>query len=104
MDKCTSNLWTASCRQYSCFWHCCPDNCTCLYWDQRNKECRKHDGIIEISHPFGRNWSPFAQHGLTGVLKGVSGVFFAYIGFDAISTTAEECKNPRRDLPLSMIL
>ena len=51
-----------------------------------------------------KNWSPFAPHGLSGVLKGVSGVFFAYIGFDAISTTAEECKNPRRDLPLSMIL
>ena len=51
-----------------------------------------------------KNWSPFAPNGLTGVLKGVSGVFFAYIGFDAISTTAEECKNPRRDLPLSMIL
>ena len=50
------------------------------------------------------NWSPFAPNGITGVLKGVSGVFFAYIGFDAISTTAEECKNPRRDLPLSMFL
>ncbi|MDP4291411.1 MAG: amino acid permease [Bacteroidota bacterium] len=51
-----------------------------------------------------KNWIPFTPHGLSGVLKGVSGVFFAYIGFDAISTTAEECKNPRRDLPLSMIL
>lgn len=49
------------------------------------------------------NWTPFAPNGVAGVLKGVSGVFFAYIGFDAISTTAEECKNPRRDLPLSMI-
>ncbi len=49
------------------------------------------------------NWSPFAPNGLGGVLKGVSGVFFAYIGFDAISTTAEECRNPRRDLPRSMI-
>lgn len=49
------------------------------------------------------NWSPFAPNGVSGVLKGVSGVFFAYIGFDAISTTAEECKNPRRDLPRSMI-
>lgn len=48
------------------------------------------------------NWSPFAPNGISGVLKGVSGVFFAYIGFDAISTTAEECRNPRRDLPLSM--
>jgi len=49
------------------------------------------------------NWSPFAPNGLSGVMKGVAAVFFAYIGFDAISTTAEECKNPRRDLPLSMI-
>lgn len=45
------------------------------------------------------NWVPFAPHGLGGVMKGVSAVFFAYIGFDAISTTAEECKDPRRDLP-----
>jgi basic amino acid/polyamine antiporter, APA family len=49
------------------------------------------------------NWSPFAPHGFSGVLKGVSGVFFAYIGFDAISTTAEECRNPRRDLPRAII-
>jgi amino acid transporter len=48
------------------------------------------------------NWSPFAPNGISGVMKGVSGVFFAYIGFDAVSTTAEECKNPKRDLPLSM--
>jgi APA family basic amino acid/polyamine antiporter len=49
------------------------------------------------------NWSPFAPNGMSGVMKGVSGVFFAYIGFDAISTTAEECRNPRRDLPKAMI-
>ncbi len=49
------------------------------------------------------NWSPFAPNGISGVLKGVSAVFFAYIGFDAISTTAEECKNPQRDLPRGMI-
>ena len=49
------------------------------------------------------NWSPFAPNGVSGVLKGVSAVFFAYIGFDAISTTAEECKNPQRDLPRAMI-
>jgi len=49
------------------------------------------------------NWSPFAPNGASGVLKGVAGVFFAYIGFDAISTTAEECKNPKRDLPRAMI-
>jgi APA family basic amino acid/polyamine antiporter len=51
-------------------------------------------------HPV--NWHPFAPHGAGGVLKGVSAVFFAYIGFDAISTTAEECRNPQRDLPRGM--
>ncbi len=49
------------------------------------------------------NWSPFSPHGLGGIMKGVSAVFFAYIGFDAISTTAEECENPQRDLPKGMI-
>ncbi len=49
------------------------------------------------------NWNPFMPNGISGVMKGVSGVFFAYIGFDAISTTAEECKNPQRDLPRAMI-
>jgi APA family basic amino acid/polyamine antiporter len=49
------------------------------------------------------NWSPFTPNGASGILKGVSAVFFAYIGFDAISTTAEECKNPQRDLPRGMI-
>ena len=50
-----------------------------------------------------QNWSPFTPNGISGVLKGVSAVFFAYIGFDAISTTAEECKDPQRDLPRGMI-
>jgi len=50
------------------------------------------------------NWSPFAPHGVSGVLKGVAAVFFAYIGFDAISTTAEECKRPQKDLPRAILL
>ncbi len=49
------------------------------------------------------NWSPFAPNGMTGVLKGVAAVFFAYIGFDALATVAEECKDPQRDLPRGMI-
>lgn len=49
------------------------------------------------------NWTPLMPNGFSGVLKGVSAVFFAYIGFDAISTTAEECANPQRDLPRGMI-
>lgn len=50
-----------------------------------------------------KNWDPFLPNGMGGVLAGVSAVFYAYIGFDAISTTAEECKNPQRDLPKGMI-
>ncbi|HEY4207232.1 MAG TPA: amino acid permease [Puia sp.] len=49
------------------------------------------------------NWSPFLPNGFGGVLKGVSAVFYAYIGFDAISTTAEECNDAQRDLPKGMI-
>lgn len=49
------------------------------------------------------NWNPFLPNGVGGVLKGVSAVFYAYIGFDAISTTAEECTNAQRDLPKGMI-
>jgi amino acid transporter len=56
-----------------------------------------------FSHGTTDNWTPFFPNGASGVLKGVSAVFFAYIGFDAISTTAEECSNPQRDLPRSMI-
>lgn len=49
------------------------------------------------------NWHPFMPNGVGGILKGTAAVFFAYIGFDAISTTAEECKDPQRDLPRGMI-
>lgn len=49
------------------------------------------------------NWSPFAPNGVAGVLKSVAAVCFAYIGFDSISTTAEECKNPQRDIPKAMM-
>jgi basic amino acid/polyamine antiporter, APA family len=49
------------------------------------------------------NWNPFMPNGTSGILKGISSVFFAYIGFDAMSTTAEECENPQRDLPRGML-
>ena len=49
------------------------------------------------------NYVPFMPNGFKGVMMGVSAVFYAYIGFDAISTTAEECENPQRDLPRGMI-
>lgn len=49
------------------------------------------------------NWSPFSPNGFGGVMRGVAAVFFAYIGFDAISTTTEECENPSRDLPRAIV-
>src|SRR5690349_2182555 len=49
------------------------------------------------------NWSPFMPYGFPGVMTGAAVVFFAYIGFDAVSTTAEEAKNPSRDLPIGII-
>ncbi len=49
------------------------------------------------------NWTPFMPYEWSGVMTGAAVVFFAYIGFDAVSTTAEEAKNPRRDLPIGII-
>ena len=49
------------------------------------------------------NWTPFAPNGWAGVQAGAAVVFFAYIGFDAVSTVAEEVKNPKRDLPIGII-
>jgi APA family basic amino acid/polyamine antiporter len=49
------------------------------------------------------NWSPFTPYGWAGVMGAAGVVFFAYIGFDAVSTTAEEAKNPQRDLPIGII-
>lgn len=59
--------------------------------------------ILGIFYVNTDNWVPFMPNGFTGVLGGVSAIFFAYIGFDSISTTAEECHNPQRDLPRGMI-
>jgi APA family basic amino acid/polyamine antiporter len=54
-----------------------------------------------LIHP--ANWHPFAPNGWPGILTGGSIVFFTYIGFDSVSTAAEECKNPQRDLPIGII-
>jgi APA family basic amino acid/polyamine antiporter len=50
------------------------------------------------------NWHPFMPNGFSGVLTGSAIVFFTYIGFDSVSTAAEECKHPQRDLPLGIII
>jgi APA family basic amino acid/polyamine antiporter len=49
------------------------------------------------------NWHPFMPNGFPGVLTGAAIVFFTYIGFDSVSTAAEECKNPQRDLPFGIV-
>jgi len=53
---------------------------------------------------WGSDWASYAPHGFAGVGAGAAYIFFAYIGFDAVSTTAQEAKNPQRDLPIGMIL
>ncbi|HEV2136954.1 MAG TPA: amino acid permease [Terracidiphilus sp.] len=52
-------------------------------------------------HP--RYWHPFMPEGWTGVLTGGSIIFFTYIGFDSVSTAAEECRNPQRDMPIGIL-
>src|SRR5271154_5184904 len=52
---------------------------------------------------WGMDWHSYAPHGMTGIWQGAAYIFFAYIGFDAVSTTAQEAKNPQRDLPIGMI-
>jgi basic amino acid/polyamine antiporter, APA family len=49
------------------------------------------------------NWHPFAPNGVSGVMSGAAIVFFAFIGFDAVSTAAEEAKNPQRDMPIGIL-
>ncbi len=69
-------------------------------------------GALVFSNGLSFNWTPandegirsFMPNGFSGVMAAVSGVFFAYIGFDAVSVLAEEAKNPQRDLPRGMIL
>ena len=52
---------------------------------------------------WGSDWHSFAPYGLSGIGAGAAYIFFAYIGFDAVSTTAQEAKNPQRDLPIGII-
>lgn len=58
---------------------------------------------VGVFHVKPENWTPFMPNGFNGVWAGASLVFFAFIGFDAISTAAEESRNPRRDLPIGII-
>ena len=59
--------------------------------------------VVGIGYVKPENWTPFMPYGWAGVMAAGGVVFFAYIGFDAVSTTAEEAKNPSRDLPIGII-
>ncbi len=59
--------------------------------------------VVGVAYIKPANWHPFFPGGIQGVWTGASLIFFAYIGFDAISTAAEECKNPGRDMPRGII-
>jgi APA family basic amino acid/polyamine antiporter len=59
--------------------------------------------ILATPHVNPVNWHPFMPFGFKGVAGGAAIVFFAYIGFDAVSTAAEECKNPNRDVPIGIV-
>jgi APA family basic amino acid/polyamine antiporter len=61
-------------------------------------------GARYVNHAnWGSDWSSFAPYGFGGIGAGAAYIFFAYIGFDAVSTTAQEAKNPQRDLPIGII-
>ncbi|WP_337607891.1 amino acid permease, partial [Mitsuokella jalaludinii] len=59
--------------------------------------------LLAIPHVDTMNWEPFMPFGVSGIFGGAAIVFFAYIGFDAVATSAEECKNPSHDLPIGII-
>jgi APA family basic amino acid/polyamine antiporter len=59
--------------------------------------------VVGVAYVQPANWSPFMPYGPQGIAAAAAVVFFAYIGFDAVSTTAEEAKNPSRDLPIGII-
>jgi APA family basic amino acid/polyamine antiporter len=59
--------------------------------------------IVALPYVKPGNWEPFMPFGFGGVIAGGALIFFAYIGFDAVATTAEECKDPQRDLPIGIL-
>lgn len=59
--------------------------------------------LVAMANVDPANWTPFAPFGWSGIMQGAALIFFAYIGFDAVSTAAEEARNPQRDLPIGII-
>ncbi len=59
--------------------------------------------VVAVPHIKMENYADFFPFGFNGVLTGAATIFFAYLGFDAVATTAEECRNPKRDIPIGLI-
>ena len=94
--------------------HCCGGDCLLVYGIRESAQTNTTIVIIKVAvvvfviafgafmvHP--TNWHPFMPHGFPGLMSGAAIVFFAFIGFDAVSTTAEETRNPQRDMPIGII-
>ena len=60
--------------------------------------------IVGVRYVDTKNWHPFMPYGFSGVMTGAAYIFFAYVGFDSVSTHAEEAKNPQRDVPIGIIV
>ena len=72
-------------------------------WSSSSWSCWRSSSSPALTHINAANYTPFAPNGFTGIHQGAAIVFFAYIGFDAISTAAEETKNPQRNLPIGIL-
>src|SRR6266496_2700305 len=59
--------------------------------------------VVGAFYVAAENWSPFAPHGFKGIASGAAIIFFAYIGFDAVSTAAEETRDPQRNMPIGIL-
>jgi APA family basic amino acid/polyamine antiporter len=59
--------------------------------------------LVSFKYVKPEHWTPFAPNGFAGIASGAAIIFFSYIGFDAVSTVAEECRNPKRDMPIGII-
>ncbi len=78
-----------------------PAPTTSWCWSRSPPSSSSSSSALTFIHP--GNYHPFSPNGFSGILAGGSIIFFTYIGFDAVSTASEECRNPQRDVPIGII-
>ena len=113
--ECAAHFWNTYCLQHSGIRYRGGDHDRAGDWNPRERQHEHDDGAHEIDraglfycgriglHEDRRISIPFTPNGWSGVQAGAAIVFFAYIGFDAVSTVAEETRKPARDLPIGII-